>query len=267
MEAAITDGEFARFQRWIFEAAGIHLPDAKKALVESRLARRLKARELSNDGDYFKVLVTGDDRLERQTAIDLITTNETYFFREPKHFEFLRSHVAAHDKPGRLWRAWSAASSSGEEAYSIAMTLADVLRCDRWEVMGSDISTRVLEAARRGVYPMSRMDDFPPEYLKRFCLKGGGPQEGALLIDRKIRDRVRFVHMNLNQSLPECGTFDVIFLRNVLIYFEVETKRQVIARVCERLGADGVFIVSHSESLHGLAPQLKQLGPSIYRKA
>ena len=116
MEAAITDGEFARFQRWIFEAAGIHLPDAKKALVESRLACRLKARELSNYGDYFKVLVTGDDRLERQTAIDLITTNETYFFREPKHFEFLRSHVAAHDKPGRLWRAWSAASSSGGDA-------------------------------------------------------------------------------------------------------------------------------------------------------
>jgi chemotaxis protein methyltransferase CheR len=267
MEAAITDGEFARFQRWIYDAAGIHLPIAKKTLVESRLARRLKARSLASYGDYFKVLAAGADRLELQTAIDLITTNETYFFREPKHFEFLRRYIRTEDSPGRQWRIWSAASSSGEEAYSIAMTLADALNADRWEVMGSDISTRVLESARRGLYPIARMDDFPVEYLKRFCLKGSGPEDGKLLIDRKLRNRVHFTQVNLNQPLPQLGTFDVIFLRNVLIYFETETKRQVIARVCERLATDGYFIVSHSESLHGLAPHLRQQSPSIYRKA
>jgi chemotaxis protein methyltransferase CheR len=266
MEAAISDGEFARFQRWIFEAAGIHLTPAKKTLVESRLARRLAARALASYGEYFKLLTGGTDPLELQTAIDLITTNETYFFREPKHFEFLRTYLREHDSPGRLWRIWSAASSSGEEPYSLAMTLADVLKCDRWEVMGSDISTRVLDKARQAVYPIARMDDFPQEYLKRYCLKGEGPQSGTLLIDRPIRSRVKFMHLNLNEQLPPIGSFDVIFLRNVLIYFEVDTKRCVIERACEHLSPGGIFIVSHSESLHGIAPQLKQLGPSIYRK-
>lgn len=267
MNRAISDREFSRFQRWIFEVAGIHMPAAKKALVESRLARRVEARAVSSYGDYFDLVTDGSDPEERQTAIDLLTTNETYFFREPKHFEFLRTHLRSNDSPGRTWRIWSAASSSGEEAYSIAMTLADVLKSDRWEVVGTDLSTRVLVKAQRAVYPMARMEEFPKDYLKRYCLKGTGPAEGTLMIDRPVRTRVHFLQANLNEQLPDIGTFDVIFLRNVLIYFEPETKRQVIQRACEHLKPGGIFIVSHSESLHGLKLDLLPHGTSIYRKA
>jgi chemotaxis protein methyltransferase CheR len=125
----------------------------------------------------------------------------------------------------------------------------------------------VLETARRAVYPMRRLETFPVEYLKRFCLKGTGPEAGNMAIDRGLRARVSFMRLNLNESLPDVGLFDVIFLRNVLIYFDAETKRRVLERVCAQLVDDGRFIVSHSESLHGLAPMLAQQEPSIYLRA
>ena len=265
MESTLHDREFFLIRDWIYKATGISLADAKKALVETRLARRVRALSLKSYEEYFRLVVGGTDRVETQTAIDLLTTNETYFFREPGHFSFLRGLVRQEDQPGREWRIWSAASSSGEEAYSLAMTMADALGDERFEVVGSDISTRVLEKARRGVYPMERMGDFPPDYLKRFCLRGDGPEEGNFLVDAALRDRVSFVNLNLNQTLPEMGSFDVIFLRNVLIYFDIDTKRRVIERVCRKLVPGGRFIVSHSESLHGIAASLAQCAPSIYR--
>jgi len=265
---SITDTEFGHFQRFIYEAAGISLSPAKKALVCGRLSKRLNANQLSSYTAYFKLLTSGKAPAEVQTAVDLLTTNETYFFREPKHFELLRevATAAGARRPPQPFRVWSAASSTGEECYSIAMVLADCLGASPWDVLGSDISSRVLQRARAGHYPLERTRLIPPAYLKRFCLRGHGEQEGTLLVERELRSRVTFSHVNLNAELPRLGSFDVIFLRNVMIYFNGDTKRQVVARVLSMLKPGGYFCIGHSESLNDISTAVEQIAPSIYRK-
>jgi len=262
----ISDAEFSRFQRFIYEAAGITLSPAKKALVCGRLSKRLHVHRLSSYGDYFELLSGGKSPVEVQTAVDLLTTNETYFFREPKHFDMLRQLATA--VPGRAepFRVWSAASSTGEECYSIAMVLADCLGGAAWDVVGSDISTRVLQRARSAHYPLERTRHIPPAYLRRYCLKGSGPYEGTLLVERELRSRVSFAQVNLNGELPRLGNFDVIFLRNVLIYFNGDTKRQVVARVLSLLKPGGHFCIGHSETLNDISTAVRQVAPAIYRK-
>jgi chemotaxis protein methyltransferase CheR len=262
----LKDVEFEQFRAWLHRSSGISLAPSKQALVFSRLSKRLRQRELNSFGDYFRLIMQATEAVELQTALDLLTTNETYFFREPKHFDFLRTQVLPNAQPGRKFRLWSAASSSGEEPYSLAMTLADGLPSTPWEIIASDISLRVLETARHGHYPMERVDNIPKHLLSKHCLKGTGSQEGTLLIDRSLRERVQFMQINLNTSLPKIGEFDVIFLRNVMIYFDVDTKRQVVARMLPLLKAGGYFFVSHSESLNGITDGLKLITPSTYRK-
>jgi len=261
----LSDTEFVQFQRFIFEAAGITLTDAKKALVSGRLAKRLHACQVKSYGEYLSLLGSG---LERQTAVDLLTTNETYFFREPKHFQFLRKEITGGSLRGAApLRVWSAASSTGEEPYSIAMLLSDCLPGQPWDVIGTDISARVLERARAGHYSMERISHFPPGYLQRFCLKGRDSQEGTLLVQRAVRDKVEFQRVNLNEPLPHLGTFDVIFLRNVLIYFSMETKRKVVTRVLSLLKPGGYLFIGHSESLIEVTDAVELISPAIYRKA
>ncbi len=264
----ITDTEFSRFQRFIYEAAGITLSPAKKALVCGRLSKRLQAHELESFGAYFELLSSGHADDEVQTAVDLLTTNETYFFREPKHFEVLRELATQARGRAQPFRVWSAASSSGEECYSIAMVLADCLDASQtaWDIVGSDISTRVLRRARTGHYPMERARNIPPAYLKRYCLRGQGDQDGTLLVERRLRSKVSFAQVNLNAELPRLGTFDVVFLRNVMIYFNGDTKRQVVARVISLLKPGGHFFIGHSESLNDITTAVDQLAPSIYCK-
>jgi len=262
----INDQEFSQFQKLIYQLAGISLSPAKKALVGGRLAKRLTKHSLNSYGDYFKLLTAGRNTDELQVAVDLLTTNETYFFREPKHFDFLRDKVLPVHKPGCKFRVWSAACSSGEEPYSIAMVVADHLGDGPWEVVASDICTRVLDKARTGHYPMDRIDGISREHLSRYCLKGVSSQENTLLVDKKLRSRVNFMQVNLNQSLPSLGEFDLIFLRNVMIYFDQETKRQIVQRMLPLLKRGGHFLIGHSESLHGVIDTLHPLAPSIYRK-
>lgn len=264
--AILSDQEFNQFQKLIYQLAGISLSPAKKALVSGRLAKRLVLYQLSTYDDYFKLLTTGHNADELQMAVDLLTTNETYFFREPKHFDFLRDKVLSNHKVGCNFRVWSAACSSGEEPYSIAMVLADHLGDSPWEVFASDICTRVLDKARTGHYLMDRIDGISREHLTRYCLKGVGTQENTLLVDKKLRSKVNFMQVNLNQSLPNLGEFDVIFLRNVMIYFDQETKRQIVQRMLPLLKPGGHFLIGHSESLNGVVDTLHPLGPSIYRK-
>jgi chemotaxis protein methyltransferase CheR len=262
----ITDTEFTRFQRFIFDAAGITLSPAKKALVSGRLSKRLQHRQLDSFASYLRLLEDRREQAEAQMAVDLLTTNETYFFRETKHFELLRNLAAEAHGQGRPLKVWSAACSSGEEVYSLAMVLHDGQPGLPWEVMGSDISTRVLARAKSGHYPLERTQHIPPAYLKRYCRKGHGEQEGTLLVDRALRDRVQFAQVNLNTELPRLGPFDVIFLRNVMIYFNNETKRQVVRRVLSVLKPGGHFCIGHSESLNDISSDVLAVAPSIYRK-
>ncbi len=262
----ITDNELAQFRRFIFEAAGITMSEQKKALVEGRLSKRLTLHGLESFGQYFRLLTSGEHPEEVQVAVDLLTTNETYFFREIKHFDFLRAQALAARSRVQPFRVWSAASSSGEEAYSIAMVLADCMESTPWEVLGTDISTQVLRGATRALYTMERARHIPPDYLQRFCLKGSGEHQGKLLIERNLRSHVLFRQVNLNAALPRLGQFDVVFLRNVMIYFSDDTKREVVSRVLSAVKPGGYFCIGHSESLNGINNAVEALAPSIYRK-
>ncbi len=264
LNTSLKDDEFAHFQQMIHRIAGISMSPAKKALVAGRLAKRLRHHGLDDYGDYFQLL--SQHREELQVAVDLLTTNETYFFREPRHFDFLRDQVLSRHPRERGFRVWSAACSSGEEPYTLAMVLADRLGDSSWEVFASDISTQVLEKARLGRYPMERARGMPPAFLRTHCLKGVGSMEGQILVDPALRNRVHFAQINLNEPLPDVGEFDAIFLRNVMIYFQADTKRQVVARLLAKLRRGGVLFVGHSESLNGLADGLECLAPSVYRK-
>jgi chemotaxis protein methyltransferase CheR len=271
MEFDISDRAFGRIRKFIHEQAGIHLGEGKKPLVCTRLARRLRANDLQCFDDYVLLLARPDAAAERQLAIDLLTTNETYFFREPKHFEFIARVLAARSRQARPFRVWSAASSTGEEPYSVAMLLADKLSTDRpgtgnWEVFASDISARVLETARAGRYPLDRAGGIPTDYLKRYCLKGTGPELGMLMVDPALREQVRFEQVNLSRTLPRLGEFDLILLRNVMIYFDQDMKREVVARLVEHLVPGGHLLVGHSETLNGVDDKLRAVSPSIYQR-
>lgn len=258
------EAEFREFQAMIFAVAGIHMPASKRTMVAGRLSKRLKALELGSYAEYWRYLKA--NAAEKQTAVDLLTTNETYFFREPRHFEFLRDRILAERRRQGRFRLWSAACSSGEEAYTAAMVLADTLGASGWEVLASDISTQVLEKARAGRYPLARTDRIPPECLKRHCLKGIGEAAGTLMVDPVLRSRVEFRQINLNTRLPDVGEFDVIFLRNVMIYFNTETKQQIVARLQACLRPGGYLLIGHSETLNGFQNGLEAVAPSIYRK-
>lgn len=262
----ISATEFGAFRDMIFRIAGISLTPAKRELVRGRLAKRLRHHGLNSYRDYFGLLLAGNNKAELQIAVDLLTTNETSFFREPKHFDFLREKILPLHPRGTPFRVWSAASSSGEEPYSIAMELAQALGDAPWEIVGSDLSQRVLERARRGQYAIERAKNIPRDYLQRHCLKGVGEQEGNFVISPVLIRRVRFVQINLNEALPQLGSFDVVFLRNVMIYFDGETKRAVVERVAPLVRAGGYLIVSHCESLNGVSDSFKMITPSVYRK-
>lgn len=261
---AITDGEFGLFQNLILKTAGITLSPAKKSLVNGRLMKRLHSHRCASFGDYYDFIV--GDRAELQMAIDLLTTNETYFFREPRHFDFLRENILRQHSATQPFRLWSAACSTGEETYSLAMTLDDCLKTRPWYLLGSDISSRVLERARGGHYVLNRMEGIPNVYLKRYCLKGNGDQQGTLLVAGSLRQQVEFRQINLNKALVGMQPFDVIFLRNVMIYFSMETKRQVVRRIYTALKPGGYLFIGHSESINGFEENLRLVQPSIYRK-
>ncbi|MCS6983872.1 MAG: protein-glutamate O-methyltransferase CheR [Leptospiraceae bacterium] len=262
----LRDSEFRQFQKLIYEWTGISLSEAKKALVAGRLIKRLRYYNINNYGDYLKIVLSKEHPEEKQTMIDLLTTNETYFFREERHFAYLREKILPKHKG--FFRAWSAASSSGEEAYSIALVLADVLGLEGWEVFASDISQRMLEEARLGVYPIEEAQHIPEHLLKKFCLKGINSQEGRFTIIREIKKNVHFEQINLVESLPShLGLFDVIFLRNVMIYFNQETKKDIVERIAEHLKPEGFLIVGHAETLLGVTKKLKPVEPTIYKKA
>jgi len=262
----ISDGDFRKIRDWFYRRAGIHFSDQKKALVCGRLAARLRHHQLTRYGDYFDLLQAGTHPDEPQLAIDLLTTNETSFFREPKHFEFLRDRIAPRHPAGVPLRVWSAACSSGEEVYSIGMTLASSIGEAPWEILGSDLSYRVLERARAAIYPMERARTLARPQLLAHCLKGKGPYEGTFQVAPHVTGRVRFMQINLNAALPPIGEFDLIFLRNVMIYFEGPVKQQVVDRVAACLRPRGHLMIGHAESLNGIHSAMKLLAPSIYQK-
>lgn len=263
----VSDKEMLLFQQLFKSNIGLHLPVSKKALLQSRLGGRIQELGLRCMRDYHALITEEGQLEERQRAINLITTNETYFFREPSHFDFLSRTLLPGWASQKSLRVWSAASSTGEEAYSLAMILSELRPPGSWSVFASDISTRVLSMARRGLYPMSRGQNIPPAYLKRYCLRGVGEYDGHFLVEGTLRHQVEFAQRNLTGlSAYADGLYDLIFLRNVVIYFDFETKTKVLQDVLALLKPGGYLVVGHSESLHGMPLKLSMQSPSIYRK-
>lgn len=262
----ITAKEFSLFKDFIYGQVGIHLSDNKQPLVSGRLSKRLKHHGMARYQDYFQLITDPKQVQEKQIAIDLLTTNETHFFREPKHFNFMLEKILPNRVKGRPFRVWSAACSSGEEPYTIAMLLAEHLKDQPWEIIASDVSTKVLAQARAGCYPIERAAEIPPLYLKKYCLKGTGDAADKLLISRELRQRVQFSAINLTRPFPAMGEFDIIFLRNVMIYFDVATKKQISQQMLPLLRAGSYFMISHSESLNGVNDAYTAVIPSVYQK-
>jgi chemotaxis protein methyltransferase CheR len=266
---AISDRTFGRICQVMYDSVGMALNASKKSLVMSRLAPRIQKLGLGGYDDYLALLEDEAEAAEFQMAVDLLTTNETYFFREPKHYEVLERELAARRSRAPL-SVWSAASSFGDEAYSTAMLLADMQHSGRvgpgWSVLATDISHRVLLSAKQAVYPEDRLRNVPPERLKRYCLRGEGPAEGQVMIQPRLRQQVRFGQLNLCKPFTGIGPFDVIFLRNVLIYFDAETKRQVIDRVVEALLPGGLFFIGTAEGRVHEGLKLEAIVPGAYRK-
>jgi chemotaxis protein methyltransferase CheR len=263
----ITPQEFAWVRAFLLERTGIELKAGKEPMVMGRLDRRLRHHGLDTYSQYLSRL--GDhDPLETQLAIDLLTTNETYFFREPSHFEFLAQVMRSMPPRVTPVRIWSAACSTGQEAYTIAMTLAESLPPGReWQVLGTDISSRVVETARRGMYPIATAETIPQHLLHAYCLKGRGEYEGFLAIDRSLASHVTFREANLIDLPTGLGVFDVIFLRNVMIYFGIETKHALVNQLINSLRPGGFLILSHSETLNGISTTLRTIEPSVYRRS
>lgn len=264
-EFILHEQDFSVIQRMLYQDAGISLSPAKRVLVRGRLMKRLRHFGLDNFRDYLGVVQSPQYPEERRLMVDLLTTNETSFFREPRHFQFLTQLLQGRAHAGG-WQVWSAACSTGEEPYSIAMTLCEKLGPNGWKVLGSDINSQVLAKAQSGQYPIERAGQIPRELLTRYCMRGTGQAEGLFMIGSSLRQRVAFQRLNLIEALPEQGPFDVIFLRNVMIYFDTDTKRHVIQQLCKRLAPGGHLFVGHSESLQGFSNGLRSVQPAVYRK-
>lgn len=272
----LSDREFRSLQELIYHEAGIHLSEAKKALVSGRLTRRLRALGLDNFKDYYEQVEASVD--ERTAMLDCISTNETRFFREPKQFEFLEATVLPHWRalgdsgtiPKNI-RVWSAACSSGEEPYTLAMVLGTHFPdSDGWsvEILASDLSTRVLSAAREGVWPIERSNDIPEHYRKAWMLRGIRSEEGRMRAHPRLKSMIEFRRINLNdRNYAIRDSFDLIFCRNVLIYFNRESKTEVINRLTQHLSPAGLLFLGHAESLAGTTHALEHAGPTAYRRS
>lgn len=260
----ITDKEFKDFQSFIFNQAGISMADSKKQLVLNRLSKRLRHYGLAKFRDYYDLVHKAEFSEEKQMLIDLLTTNETYFFREEKHFEFLEKEILSAFK-GRQFRCWSAACSNGAEPYTLGMVLDNKLGAGRWEILATDISTRILKEAKNATYSLAEKEKIPHDLLVKYCLKGVRGQQGVLMVDKKIVNNVKFQHMNLNGGIPSVGKFDLIMLRNIMIYFDLETKIKLVDELISKLHPGGYLIIGHSETLTAVTDKLKMIKPSIYR--
>jgi chemotaxis protein methyltransferase CheR len=270
--------DFERLAEFIQRVAGIKMPPTKHTMVEGRLRRRVSATGAAGFADYCeRVFAEGEQGEEIVNLIDAVTTNKTDFFREPQHFQTLTEQVLPSlDTSRRPLKIWSAACSTGAEPYTFAMVLSDYMQEQRARsrpmpppsILATDLCTTVLRTARLGIYPHSMIDPVPQEMRKRYLLRSKDRQSDKVRIVPALRALVRFGQMNLMlPSYPVDADFDIIFCRNVLIYFDRETQLAVLRRLCDRLLPGGTLAVGHSEAVQSFDLPLTPIGHTIFRKA
>ena len=268
------DKEFEFIRTLVYDRSRISLGPDKRELVSARLGKRLRAARLATVGEYCEMLRSprGDEEISH--LIDAISTNHTFFFRENAHFDFLRQVVLPEflqQRQVRRWarlNVWSAACSSGEEPYSIAMTLDDSLAASQWpwRIEATDISHRVLARAIAGIYRDDVVDKLPAGYAQRYFQRGFGPQQGNQRVKAALRNAIVFGQLNLLEGEPASSEpFHVIFCRNVMIYFDRATQQELVNKLARRLVPGGYLFVGHSESLTGIKHPLQTIRPAVYR--
>lgn len=268
------DSEFEFIRSVVYERSRISLGPDKRELVSARLGKRLRATNLPDIGEYCRLLKSTEAEAELGNLIDAISTNHTFFFREGVHFDFLRDKALPElnaRAPAERWprfNLWSAACSSGEEPYTIAMTLADAppVRWP-WHIEATDISRRILTKAAAAIYDEETVAKLTPAQVRAHFQRGFGPQEGKYRIKAALRDHVTFRHLNLLEGEPPfTEPFQVIFCRNVMIYFDRTTQEELVGRLARRLVPGGYLFVGHSESLTHIKHGLRLIRPAIYQK-
>ena len=267
----LSDREFRGFRDIIYRATGIHIAEHKRELLTARLSRRIRSLGMHRFGEYLALVER--EQPECIEMVDRVVTNETRFFREPRQFELLERSIvprwrseAAEGTRSKQVRVWSAGCSTGQEPYSIAMTLLAHLEGWDIEILASDVSGRALRQAMAGLWPIEKSAEIPEHYLP-FMLKGVRTQSGKMLADDRVRNVIRFQRINLNDELPEVGMFDLVFCRNVLIYFDVASRTKAVHRLLTRLLPTGFLFLGHSESLLSSGLRLRSVSPSVYARA
>jgi chemotaxis protein methyltransferase CheR len=267
----LSDQNFRRISALVYEKCGINLHDGKKELVRARLGKRLRKTGFKDFNAYFKHLNEDTDGWEMVHMLDAISTNQTFFFREEKHFEFLKEKVfptyQASD-PKKL-RFWSAGCSSGEESYSLAMWLLEYfekIASFDVKILATDISTKVLAKAARGVYPGKQLSKIPEHQLRKYFQRGYGRQEGYFRVKQPLTEMFEFSRHNLMDPFEFKGTFNLILCRNVMIYFNNKTRQSLIDKLYDCLENGGYLLIGHAESLTGIKHRFRYIQPSVYKK-
>jgi chemotaxis protein methyltransferase CheR len=273
-QVELSPASFARFAHFITSELGIKMPESKLTMVQSRLLRRVRELRMESLEKYSDYFFASSNSEEREHFINAITTNKTDFFREPQHFAYLCDVVLpawSHGgRPGARFKAWSAGCSSGEEPYTLAMVLAEYASRQPgfdFAILGTDISTKVLTRAREGIYQESQILAVPPELRGKYLLRSRNTTEKLGRIVPELRKKVGFHQLNfMDNDFGIKDIFDVVFFRNVMIYFDRSTQEAVIGKICRNLAPGGYLFAGHSESLAGLDIPVKSVKASMYRK-
>ena len=271
-EFTLTDRDFQTIRKMVYEHTGINLSEAKKDMVYSRLARRLRQLGLEKFSDYLALLDDADN-VEIGNFINSVTTNLTSFFRENHHFEYLRDDLLPalmqKNAASRKIRIWSAGCSTGEEPYSIAMTVREVIsESSGWDVkiLATDLDTNVIATGSSGVYTEERINGLSNGLKQRWFLKGKGGSAGKVRVSPELQQIITFRQLNLMGEWPFKNKFDIIFCRNVVIYFDKPTQSRLFDRYANNLDPEGHLFVGHSETLYKVSDRFKLLGKTIYRR-
>ncbi len=272
-QASMTEADYQRFSELVYKVAGIHLHEGKRELLQARVGKIIRRRNLRSFRQYFDMVINDNSGNELTELLNAVSTNLTYFFREEKHFQFLREKwlpqfLEATSSSTKL-RGWSAGCSTGEETYSILITLLEALgtnaRLDI-KILGSDLSTRVLNVAARGTYPAERVETIPAALKQKYFRKVNSNGEYHYTVKPILSDHILFRRINLMEPFPFRNPLNFIFCRNVMIYFDKITQENLIRKFHDALGPNGYLFIGHSESLSGIKHSFKYVSPAIYRK-
>jgi chemotaxis protein methyltransferase CheR len=267
------DKEFKRFSEFIYSSCGIKMPPSKRTLLESRLHKRLRALSMTAFAEYCDYVFSPEGmEAEVYNLIDVVTTNTTEFFREPNHFEILNRQAlpAWLQRHGlnRSIRLWSAGCSSGEEPYTLAMVLSEFAKTHqgfKFQILATDISAQILSRAASAIYPEERLGQTAQSFKKKYFLQGKGRFAGMVRVAPELRAMVTFDRLNFMDEFHFKRPHDIIFCRNVMIYFDRQTQENLLNKFCRNLAADGYLFMGHSESISGMELPLRQVAPTVYQ--